>query len=448
MKRPPINSRRQRNAGNKEDGIIIILVAVFLLFVVGAMAALSIDITTFYTARSEAQIAADSAALAAARVLANSGMTSDTSANASALITNAEALATRIATQVAQQDQIGGAAATTVNVTYAPCTQAPIQNNPCVTVKVQRTDLPAFFARIWGTTQVQVSATAVAEAYNPWGLASGTSSSPVATTCVKPWVLPNMDPSTAGTPAIFSTTDGTILTTSLLGWDSAASGTNLYSTDPVTGTPTAWQYYPSDQTSFPAPAPQTLSSCAAGLSGVRPDYQQSVAGCVQVPIYCGGAAGTSTVNLEANYPTRDQETADAVNCLTHTLPNTSGGDTILVNPKITPGQPFQFFGGNNNPIPGAINKNIMVSDSLVTVPVYDHTANGGGPPGIGNTARVIGFVQLFVNSDGLGTPDATAATAQIKTTVVNLIGCGSGAIGPPVFGNGPSSIAVRLVSPQ
>ena len=105
MKRPPINFRRQHNTGNKEEGIIIILVAVFLLFVVGAMAALSIDITTFYTARSEAQIAADSAALAAARVLANSGMTSDTTGS---LTANAEALATRIATQVAQQDQIGG----------------------------------------------------------------------------------------------------------------------------------------------------------------------------------------------------------------------------------------------------------------------------------------------------------------------------------------------------
>ncbi len=52
----------------------------FMLFVVGAMAALSIDVVTIYTARSEAQLAADSAALAAARVLANSGATSDPNA--------------------------------------------------------------------------------------------------------------------------------------------------------------------------------------------------------------------------------------------------------------------------------------------------------------------------------------------------------------------------------
>jgi uncharacterized membrane protein len=40
------------------------LVAVVMLFVVGAMAALSIDVVTLYTARSEAQLAADGAALA------------------------------------------------------------------------------------------------------------------------------------------------------------------------------------------------------------------------------------------------------------------------------------------------------------------------------------------------------------------------------------------------
>jgi uncharacterized membrane protein len=52
----------------KEHGVIITLVAVFMLFVIGAMAALSIDVVTLYTARSEAQLAADSAALAGARV--------------------------------------------------------------------------------------------------------------------------------------------------------------------------------------------------------------------------------------------------------------------------------------------------------------------------------------------------------------------------------------------
>src|SRR5450759_4240503 len=100
------------------------LVAVVMLFVVGAMAALSIDVVTLYTARSEAQLAADGAALAGARVLANSGMTSDPSADSNGLMANARDLATKVATQVAQQNVVGGRSlvATEVNVTYAGST--------------------------------------------------------------------------------------------------------------------------------------------------------------------------------------------------------------------------------------------------------------------------------------------------------------------------------------
>src|ERR1019366_4406008 len=97
---------RPSNSGQREQGIIITLVAVFMLFVVGAMAALSIDVVTFYTARSEAQIAADSAALAAARVMANSGMTSSTgnSTTNPFRVDTTKTLASAIATQVARQN--------------------------------------------------------------------------------------------------------------------------------------------------------------------------------------------------------------------------------------------------------------------------------------------------------------------------------------------------------
>src|SRR5271169_5040878 len=85
------------------------LVAIVMLGVVGAMAALSIDVLTIYTARSEAQLAADGAALAAARVLANSGMTSDPNAAADNLETNAWSLASAVALQVAERNLVGGA---------------------------------------------------------------------------------------------------------------------------------------------------------------------------------------------------------------------------------------------------------------------------------------------------------------------------------------------------
>ncbi len=135
-----VNSRLHKN----EQGVVISLVAVLVLFVVGAMAALSIDVVTIYTARSEAQLAADAAALAGARVLANSGATSSSSGPS---MLSAWALAQTVALQVAQQNRVGGANLTAGNVNFVgPGTN---NNNPTVTVRVQKIDLPTFFARIW-----------------------------------------------------------------------------------------------------------------------------------------------------------------------------------------------------------------------------------------------------------------------------------------------------------
>ncbi len=58
-----------------ERGITIVLVAFSLLSLLG-MAALAIDVSTLYVAHSEAQRAADAAALAGARMFASSGYTS------------------------------------------------------------------------------------------------------------------------------------------------------------------------------------------------------------------------------------------------------------------------------------------------------------------------------------------------------------------------------------
>ena len=116
-----------------------------MLFVVGAMAALSIDVATLYTARSEAQLAADAAALAGARVLANSGATSTTDTTA---MTNAWIRARAIAFQVAERNQVGGANLTAAEVTISDL-PAGTNANPTFTVRVQKNDLPTFFARIW-----------------------------------------------------------------------------------------------------------------------------------------------------------------------------------------------------------------------------------------------------------------------------------------------------------
>ncbi len=410
-----------------EKGVVITLVAVFVLFVLGAMAAMSIDVVTLYTARSEAQLAADAAALAGARVLANSGMTSQ---SGSGLVAAAQARAATIATQVAQHNLIGGDPPTSVTPTFGAN-----NNNPTIHVIVTRTGLPMFFARIWGTTQITVGANATAEAYNPSWASTVT---PVAPICVKPWLLPNKDPSNSGN-TIFDPFSGTPnVASNLLGWSSLTSGVQMSSvcgpTGNCLGPPAAavWKYYPGDDTDFPHP---TLSVSTCSSIGVPSDYQNSIMGCIQTPISCNSTAHID-VGTDA---TRDAETADAVDCLTHSTNNL--GDTIVTNNP--PTVPFDFVAGAENPAavanPTLAGQTILVSDSLVTVPVFD-TATLMPPS---NSVTIIGFLQLFLNPDGKPTLPATA----INTTVINLAGCGTNATGAPlIVGNGTSPVAVRLVS--
>src|SRR5271157_5514947 len=104
-----------------------------MLFVVGAMAALSIDVVTLYTARSEAQLAADAAALAGARALANSGATSDTT-----LMPFAQILALKVAVQVGQSSLVGGRYLVAAN--HEVVVNFPVSTtDPHITVTAQRT---------------------------------------------------------------------------------------------------------------------------------------------------------------------------------------------------------------------------------------------------------------------------------------------------------------------
>ena len=447
MRIRPSNSRHKG-----EQGIIITLIAIFMLFVVGAMAALSIDVVTFYTARSEAQIAADSAALAAARVLANSGMTSSSGG------TFPVDLATIVATQVAQQNLIGGNPPQ-ITVTFGNINASQALNNPRVTVKVTRSDLPTFFARIWGTKTVSVSASATAETYNPSGLASNGSNGgdalPVASSCVKPWLLPNIDPSpTANANGyIFDPASGAIQDPGLLGFTSptpVADKTSLHSAcggDCSGGlsSPSPWQYFPADFSQGNIIQATTASvSCLGGSRFTQ--YQLNVAGCVQTPIACGPNNANIVDNLYIDTTTdysganRDLDTAFAVdNCLTHTAGARGSGVPPPPGDSVAPNNspPFQFLAGTQNPmVPTSLaGSDILTSDSLVTVPVFDSR-------NLANPVQVIGFVQLFLEPTGYHVD----FTNMIPTTVTNMVGCGTNASGTPVYGNGPSAVPVRLIS--
>jgi hypothetical protein len=173
-----------------------------------------------------------------------------------------------------------------------------------------------------------------------------------------------------------------------------------------------------------------LPTCTPALT--KP-YEESIAGCIQAPIACN-----SQVNIDQpQYFTRKTETADAANCLTHTTNNQ--GDTVTSTDP--PSVPFEFVAGNDNPIAGLATNDVMVSDSLVTVPVFDV----GAPPGTvpPNPVTIVGFVQLFLSPGGLATP----VSGHMLTTVINLAGCGTGWTATPIIGNGASPVAVRLISP-
>jgi hypothetical protein len=423
------------------------LVAVVMLFVIGAMAALSIDVVTLYTARSEAQQAADGAALAGARVLANSGMTS-ASGIVSVPWATAVAWATTVAQQVAANNPVGGRNLSPAGACPGGeiCVSIPNElasnfaANPHVTVQVQRSDLPTFFARIWGRTTITVKASATAEAYNPSNV-PGTSVNPklpVATMCVKPWLVPNVSPDPgAANPQIFDPATGAILDTTLLGYRTAGQPNRLQpACDPdCSGVPlpnaTSYHYYPGDPTTTFPPPTQALPSCTPALTS---PYQESIAGCMQTPIACNSQAFIDT----SSNPTRNAETADAVTCLTHTQNN--NGDQY--DNAGGAGPPFQFTAGRDNPVPGIQGDNVMVSDSLVTVPVFD-VASGNPPP---NPVTIIGFLQLFLNPGGNATTNG--ADGSMRTKVINLVGCGTNPMSAqPILGNGASPVAVRLISP-
>ncbi len=463
----------------REQGIVITLVAVFMASVVLVMAALAIDLTTLYTARSEAQLAADGAALAAARVLANSGMTS--SDGTTALTTpfdslGAEALATAVAQQVAASNQIGGKSITTSQVSVS--FRDSDVSNPQVTVQVNRPDLPTFFLRFW-RQQLSVSASATAEAYNPAGLSSRrTPAAPVAPICVKPWLLPNVDPTQgAGTTnwaAIFDRRRGTIENANLIGesWPNAnpSPNTNGLLTQPgppYTATPVPGEYYPvqidapgsTTPGNFPTPV-QGLPSCSNGFT----NYQLAAAGCVPEPIACGRNQ-TFNVDTGAYAPknrNRDEDTVEAAECLIHyngalsdtdsMSPNTNETIPPLPQPQsLTP--PFEFVAGNQNPLTTAQTQDVLVSDSLVTIPVYDTRVNTGPPPPGPPPGQVdvIGFLQVFLNPQSDVIVPAIGATPlqtyQLKATIINMVGCGTFATGTPVYGNGPSAVPVRLITP-
>jgi hypothetical protein len=463
----PLIHRSRRGAVNRlrEQGVTLALVAVAIFSII-AMAGLSIDVGTLYQASAEAQRAADAGALAAARFISMSGITGNTNLavgwqDICGGGTNTSP-ATSIATAVAQQNTIMGASNSTVTVTYSNSGSAPSQDcktltsafavNPLVTVQVTQSGLPTYFSRIWGRTGSSVSATATAEVFNPSNSGTYTASGnlvPVQPRCVKPWIVPNLDPGnapgcTSGCKALISLTDGSIQNPGISVSNNGAGvigeqftlvpdcgsspGTCKFTSDlpfdPPTVSPAGnLQYVPGEVLGSPVAVP----SC-----GTTNTYQQAIAGCDQsTPYQCGVSSGLSSpnqVDLTEN-PGISGDALTAEECLIHQV---NGQDSLD-----TSAYPYQIKAGAGNPL-GVGGSLITSSNSIVSLPILDST---NPLPITGNKANVtiVGFLQVFIN--------LVNADGSMTVTVLNVAGCGNAVPSGTPYLTGTSPVPVRLITP-
>jgi hypothetical protein len=457
----------------RERGQTIILVAIGLVSLL-AMAALAIDIVTLYSARSETQRAADAAALVAAKAIADSGFTTLPPTDPNLVNGNAQTLAQNMATSAINGmlnatnpaiNQVAGMQPALVGTPtiFLPATSNPPNSNPHITVTLQVTNLPTFFARIWGNRTATVTASATAEAYNPANVQSFT---PIAPRGVKPWLVANVDPNqppppVAPTPFIYTTT-GVIETNTVAN----VIGETLNLTPDCPPGPTCSTLIsnpqppglgPQDnQFSYPqveyVPAQVTPNSndvCPSPASCTEnaqyPDYQHSIQ-CHDVnPYPCGGSVNNFSWDPTVNprHPNRHNgPSALGAECLIRATDLGSGqGQDILQNLGPWPAAPFQFLAQS-----GPQNTNVVTtSSSIVTIPIIDNTPANfqlNGTYGV----TVVGFMQAFINQvqDGNGGTNL----GDIKVTVLNIAGCSNTPnAANPVIGPGTSPVPVRLITP-
>jgi hypothetical protein len=467
----PLRSRASRS---RERGVTMALVAVAIFSII-AMAGLAVDLGTLYEASAEVQRAADAGALAAARMISMTGVTGDPTNHFShwqSVCGGASSPASSAAVVVVQQNTVGGSPVPTsgITVTYTTqgggatntdCSQltASFGVNPIVIVKVQQTNLPAYFSRIWGSSGRSVSAMAVAEVFNPSGSGAYSASGnliPVQPRCVKPWMVANADPVNAG--PLVNLTDGSIADPgiSVSGSKPGVIGENFTlipdcpptglcnpptNNPPIAPTTSTLQYLPGcvpgATCNSGATPPVAVPSCA----NTNP-YQQAIAGCDQTTQYqCGVSYSLSSNPNQVDGTENPSGIAGDTSVATQCLLNQSAGTPDQLNNTV---YPYQISAGAGNPlnVSGAL---ITSSNSIVTLPIIDNSPPNGNKLvfNAANVANVtvVGFMQVFIQVvDINGNPNVY---------VLNVAGCGNGQTtpvsSPPIYGTSP--VPIRLITP-
>ena len=438
---------------NHQRGMTLYTVAVMLFILLG-VGALALDLGMLYVTRSEAQRAADSAALAGAKKFIEAGYLSGLVSQATA-----ENLAREEAKAVGAQNVVGGQLAQVLNedVTFP----ASPTGNPWITVMVQRTAargnaVPTFLAKVMGIFQADVSATATAEAYTSSG-----GNLPVGTSCVKPWILPNCDPSHAtpenpncpGSAYFVDPSTGQVANQGAFSSGGVIGEQLLLKPGSPGEAPAPSQFYPMQIP--PGEEPAICPPCAQNTGSTGPGaalYEKNISCCNTNQLVCG-----QNITLDRQTGNMVGPTAQGVSCLIHQQNNNCAGSAsgcgqdYLEN---TTTYPLPIIGGTNNPNPPLVGQRISSSDNIVTIPLYDgHNLCPGGADTCG-TATIVGFLQVFVEK--VGPPQGT-----VTGYVMNVAGCGGGASGGgggsgggsggsgsgALTGPGGSLFPVRLIRP-
>jgi len=409
-------------------------------------------VVSLYVARNEIQRAADAAALVGAKAIADSGVTSlpPNDGNAGA----AEALAGSMATSAINAlinspgfNQVAGGPVTEVGtptIFYNDPSGNNLTNDVTITVTLQRTNLPSFFSRIWGSRVTTTSATAVAEAYNPANMPEFT---PIATRCVKPWLVANHDPGT-GNPFVTVATGQ--VETGLVGKtlylvpdcneNQPGAGCPLID-NPPTSAGQFVEYVPASVTT------NTQNVCSSQCSGTSA-YEQSIYCCDQQLYSCGGtttnAGWDSTVNPNPNRGGTNSSTATATECLIHATGAELGqGQDTIDDLSLWPNSGPPRITAQSPPMSA---QPVSTTSSIVSIPIMDTCTGGGCFPNFSAPVTVVGFFQAFIQAVS---DQGNQRHSAVYITILNVVGCGQSPNTNPVVvgGNGNSPIAVRLVAP-
>jgi Flp pilus assembly protein TadG len=427
--------RRAQRRGERGQTIILVAISIVALL---AMAALAIDVVTLYVASSEIKRAADSAALAGAMGIANSGATTlcavTTSPSACSAadpnFTNAQTLAENMASAnisaILPVNTVEGQTPT-ATTTY----DWTRQGNPLITVALRQTGLPTFFSKIWGRTGSTVSATSTAEVYNP---SNNSPPTPIAPTAVKPWLVANADPLHGGANFVSPTT--WLVETNVIGeqFDLTADCTTCKYNQTTPGAPSAYQVE-----YLAATVTTNTGNNVGSASCSGDDYEESVAWADMTTVY-GCGVGSWTNQAYSYNPGGDS--AAGAECLIGASGSGTGvgQDSLTYTPPYPTGGPPQIMAGGG-PFAGS---NTSTSSSIVTIPIIDNRTSIPG----GTTVNIVGFMQAFINGVETGVSGDTTPN-DINITVLNVAGCVTPNTNSPVVGGiGLSPVPVRLVSTQ